>query len=77
MVKRTTEQLGYSYEPSTIVKPPYEMIIPIPEANYSLEPESWGYDLDRTKSDEWTTARVNTYILWRITVWKKKGYKGW
>ena len=52
MVKRTTEQLGYSYEYSTTVKPLYEAMIPIPEANYPLEPESWGYDLDRTKSDE-------------------------
>ena len=63
MVKRTTEQLGYSYEHSTTVKPLYEAMIPIPEANYPLEPESWGYDLDCTKSDEWTIARLNTYIL--------------
>ena len=40
MVKRTIEQLGYLYEYSTTVKPLYEAMILIPEANYPFEPES-------------------------------------
>jgi hypothetical protein len=51
-------------------------MIPIPETSYPLEPESWGYDPDRTKANEWSQARVNTYIAWRLAVWKRKEYTG-
>lgn len=48
----------------------------MPTAEYPLDQASWGYDLDRTKAAEWTQESINTYILWRMVVWKKRGYKG-